>query len=46
MAYNIEVNYSDDTHMKSGIFYPLFHYTIWNLIPILHCPFKDREVWI
>lgn len=47
MASNIEVNYSDDTHMKSGVFHTLFHGAIWNLIPILHCPFKDmREVKI
>lgn len=43
MAYNVEVNYSDVAHMKSGIFYALFHDTIWNLILILHCPFKGRE---
>lgn len=40
MVYNIEVNYSDDSHMKSGIFYAVFNDTIWNLIPVLHCPFK------
>lgn len=47
MAYNIEVNFSDDTHMKSGIFCAFFHDTIWNVIPILHCPFKDLwEVYL
>lgn len=34
MAYNIELNYSNDTHMKSSIFYALFHDTSWNLVPI------------
>lgn len=43
MAYNIEVSYSDDTHVKSGILYTLFHDTIWLLIPILLCPFKDMR---
>lgn len=43
MAYNMEINYSDDSHKKSGIFYALSPDTIWNLIPILHCPFKDMR---
>lgn len=43
MTYSTAVNYSDDTHMKSGIFYTRFQDTIWNVIPILHCPFKDMK---
>lgn len=39
------MNYSDDTHKESGIFYALFQDTIWSVIPVLYCPFKDmREV--
>lgn len=39
------MNYSDDTHKESGIFYTLFQDTIWSVIPVLYCPFKDmREV--
>lgn len=38
----MEANYSGGTHTKS-IFWTLFQDTIWNIIPILHCTFKDMK---
>jgi len=29
--------------MKIEMFYTLFQDTIWNVIPMLHCPFKDKK---